>query len=157
MINFLVDVCLLALFRTTVYLAVKLIALYHFNCWRLHVNKYLILRYRILLTASKDFYSPYMTFIMTIWQLDFNPSQNKHWADNMPLNKALGNSDAIILCTQCLDILLNKCPHAWIFPKVLQQTTIVSLTVKNKLVKHFQNTVSYATITFNFCWTTYIS
>ena len=41
----------------------------------------------------------------------------------MPLNKALGNSDTIILCTQCLNVFLNKCPHAWIFPKVLQHTT----------------------------------
>lgn len=46
----------------------------------------------------------------------------------MPFNEALGNGDAIILSTQCLDVLLNKGPHAWIFPKILQQTTVLPLT-----------------------------
>jgi len=41
----------------------------------------------------------------------------------MPLNKALGNSNAVILCTQCLDVLLNERPHTWILPEVLKQMT----------------------------------
>jgi len=41
----------------------------------------------------------------------------------MPLNKALGNGNAIILCTQCLNVLLNKRPHAWVLSEILKQET----------------------------------
>jgi len=39
----------------------------------------------------------------------------------VPLNEALGDCNAVVLCTQCLNVLLNERPHARIFPKVLHQ------------------------------------